>query len=110
MHKCRNLIGHKASSKDNSFSFLLIMVKYLIISTPSEITNQFNLHFSNIDGRINNSTPISAYDSFQSFLNQLHLQSTSFLPSSPLEMIKVAYFLNTSRSCGIYDIDPCIKQ
>ena len=33
----------------------------------------------------------------------------SFLPTSPLEIIKFAYSLNTSHSCGIDNIDPCIE-
>ena len=34
----------------------------------------------------------------------------SFLPTSPLEIIKFAHSLNTSHSCGIENIDPCIAH
>ena len=39
-----------------------------------------------------------------------NLPSMRFLPSSPLEIVKVPYSLNTSHSCGIDNVGPCIAH
>ena len=91
----KSLIGNKTGATDVTFSFF---------------DDKFNQHFSSIGKRITDNIPASTNDSFHSFLNQPQLQSMSFLPTSPLEIIKFAHSLNTSHSCGIDNIDPCIAH
>ena len=111
LHKTWNLIesliGHKTGFTDNTFSFFDDNDQLL---TPCEVANKFNQHFSSIGKRITDNIPASINDSFHSFLNQPQLQSMSFLPTSPLEIIKFAHSLNTSHSCDIDNIDPCIAH
>ena len=101
----KSLIGHKTGSTDNSFLFLNDNDQLLY-----EVANKFNQRFSSIGKKITDNILISTNYSFQSFLNQPQLQSMSFLPTSPLEIIKSAYSLNTSHICGIDNIDPCIAH
>ena len=101
----KSLIGHKTGSTDNTFSFSDDNDQLL---TPCEVANKFNQHFSIIGKRITENILASTNDSFHSFLNQPQLQSMSFLPT--LEIIKFAHSLNTSHSCGIDNIDPCIAH
>ena len=68
------------------------------------------INLISIGKRITDNIPASTNDSFHSFLNRPLLQSMSFLPTSPLGIIKFAYSLNTSHSCGIDNIDPCIAH
>ena len=103
----KSLIGHNTGSTDNTFSFFDDNDQLL---TPCEVANKFNQHFSSIDKRITDNIPASTNDSFHSFLNRPQLQSMSFLPTSPLDIIEFAYSLNTSHSCGIDNIDPCIAH
>ena len=103
----KSLIGHKTGFTDNTFSFFDDNDRLLM---SCEVANKFNQHFSSIDKRITDNIPASTNDSSHSFLNRPQLQSMSFLPTSPLEIIKFAHSLNTSHSCGIDNIDPCIAH
>ena len=103
----KSLIGHKTGSTDNTFSFFDDNDRLL---TPCEVANKFNQRFSSIFKRITDNIPASTNDSSHSFLNRPQLQSMSFFPTSPLEIIKFAHSLNTSHSCGIDNIDPCIAH
>ena len=84
----------------------MIIIDYL----HHGFANKFHQHFSSIGKRIADNIPTSTNYLFHSFLNQPHLQSMSFLPTSPLEIIKFAYSLNISHSCGVDNIDPCIAH
>ena len=108
MHKTwsliRSLIGYQNPSMDISL-FFDYNGKLL---TSQAVADKFNQYFSSINESIASKIPISSNNSFESYLTQPNIQSMSFFPTNPLEIIKLSHTLKTSHSCGTDDIDPYI--
>ena len=79
------------------------------LTSPTEIVNSFNNHFSSIGSNLakNISIPNTTFDEY---LGNPMVQSFDAVPTTPGEIIEISTRLKISHSSGIDGIDPCIAR
>ena len=108
MHKTWSLITSLIGYQNPSMDISLFFDDNGKLLTSQDVADKFNQYFSSIGESIASKIPTSSNNSFESYLTQPNIQSMSFFPTNPLEIIKLSHTLKTSHSCGTDDIDPYI--
>ena len=103
---CSLLPNKSISSATNSFS-----INGEIVSDPAAILEKFNSHFSNIGQSLATSiTNDSHINDFHSYLKSPCSSSIYLYPTSPQEITKLIYNLDSNKASGYDDISPFILK
>ena len=109
-HKTWNLIRSLVGYQNPSMDISLCFYDNGKLLSSQDVANKFNQYFSSIGELIASNIPTSSNNRFEAYLTQSNIQSMSFLPTNPLEIMKLSRTLKTSHSCSTDDIDPYIAH